>query len=199
MTLADRAAAYARAFPASKASHLQLVQEQGRDVLYGRWLGGQDYRNKTGYYGAYPPRYLPRVMALFPDVPLGAMVLHAFSGSLPPGDYTRLDVNPRVRPDQIGSVYDVERLFADQKFQLVLADPPYSPADAAKYETGMVDRRRAIAALARVTRVGGHLCWLDTVWPMHSKRDWVTVGRIAITRSTNHRLRDLSIFERVAS
>lgn len=198
MTLADRAAAYAQAFRDQEASHLRVVQEQGHDVLYGRWLPGQDYRNKSGYYGAYPPSYLKRVMALFPDVGLGALILHAFSGSLPAGDYTRLDSNPRVRPDLVGSVYDVERLFVGQRFRLVLADPPYSAADAVRYETAAIDRRRATAALARVTSPGGHLCWLDTCWPMHSKRDWRTVGRIAITRSTNHRLRDLTIFERVA-
>lgn len=202
MTLSDRAVAYAAAFP--DRPRLQVVREQGRDVLYGTWLGGQDYRQTSALYGAYPKGYVDRVMSLFPDVDEGD-VLHAFSGSLPPGRYVRLDVNPARRPDIVASVYDVrealDHAYPAARFRprLILADPPYSSADAEHYETRMVDRRRAVAALATVTRVGGFLVWLDTVWPMHAKRDWRTVGRIAYIRSTNHRVRLVSIFERQAS
>jgi hypothetical protein len=199
MTLDARAKAYAVMFPHNAASHLRVVKESGADVLYGTWLLGNDYRNKTQYYGAYPPSYLNRVAALFPDVTLGALILHAFSGSLPGGEYTRLDINPQVRPDVVGSVYDVATLFPHQRFRLVYADPPYTEADAVKYGTAMVDRRRAIAALADVTQVGGHLVWLDCVWPIHRKVQWRTVARISLIRSTNHRVREVSIFERQAA
>jgi len=196
MTLADRAAAHAAAFPTTPASHLSVGQEQGRDVLYGRWIIGNCYRNKTTYYGAYPAGYLPRVMALFPDAhPPHRHVLHMFSGSVPPGDYDRVDA---VQPAEYQcSVYDFPAL-ATGRYFLVLADPPYTTADAAKYGTPMIDRRRALAALAAVTMPGGFLVWLDTCWPIHSKTQWLTVGRIALTRSTNHRTRDITIFRRVA-
>ena len=200
MTLQQRAAAFAGVFHDRPASHLQIVQEQGHDVLYGRWVIGPDYRNKSRYYGAYPAGYVERVMALFPDRQAEALIggflttLHVFSGSLPPGDYLRCDL---VQSAELRcSVYDLPA--RQERFDLVLADPPYSVADAKHYGTGMVDRRRAMAALAQVTRVGGHLVWLDTCWPMHRKAEWRTVGRIALTRSTNHRIRDISIFERVA-
>jgi len=201
VTLLERAAAFARVFHDRPASHLQLVREQDHEVLYGRWVIGPDYRNKTKYYGAYPAGYIERVMALFPDVEslsLGdsSVVLHVFSGSLPPGNYERCDSH---QPAELQcSVYNLPNRIWNFKPWLVLADPPYSAADAEHYGTAMVDRRRAMAALAQVTRVGGHLVWLDTVWPMHRKADWRTVGRIALTRSTNHRIRDISIFERVA-
>lgn len=219
MTLRDRATAFALTFSRWPAAWPTIVTERGgREVLYATWLIGNDYRNKTKFYGSYPPGYLARVMALFPDAEGGPdcprfdpdcqsrdgechdgcepAVLHAFSGSLPIGPYVRLDVR---QPAELRcSVYDVADV-ADHPFSLVLADPPYSSADAVKYETAMVDRRRVLAALAQVTCVGGHLVWLDTVWPMHSKRDWVTVGRITIVRSTNHRVRLASIFERVAA
>lgn len=58
-------------------------------------------------------------------------------------------------------------------------------------------RGKATRALAEVVPVGGYMAWLDTVWPMHSKACWVTVGRITVIRSTNHRVRLCSIFERV--
>jgi transposase len=248
MTLQERANAFAAAFPQFPAAHLRVVQERGRDVLYGTWLMGNDYRTQSALYGAYPKGYLERVSALFPDVVdagnpdcpkedpdcLGndgdahsaceRAILHVFSGSLPPGPYLRLDLKPERRPDRVGNVYDVARIF-DQLFMLVFADPPYSHADAEKYGTPMVDRRRALAAIADVTAPGCHLVWLDTVWPMHRKEEWLTVGRVlldelpdddptelgepdekwdtvgrvAMIRSTNHRVRLISIFERTAA
>lgn len=200
MTLVERAEAFARAFPDRPASHLHVVQEQGHDVLYATWLIGQDYRNKTRFYGAYPAGYLDRVMALFPDRQAEAQIggfmttLHVFSGSLPSGDYLRCDV---AQPAELAcSVYDLPA--QPCRFDLVIADPPYSKTDAQRYGTPMIDRRKALAALAGVTNPGAHLVWLDTCWPIHSKRQWVTVGRIAIVRSTNHRVRMTTIFERVA-
>jgi hypothetical protein len=226
LTLRDRADAYARAFPDFPASHLQIVQEQGRDVLYGIWLLGNDYRTRSTLYGAYPRGYLDRVMALFPDA--GDAILHAFSGALPPGPYSRVDVvDRRGVPDARFHQVDVCALAAypewTGRFALVCADPPYSDADADRYGTRMVDRRRAMAALARVTAPGRFLVWLDCVWPMHRKDTWQTVGRvlldelvddvplaedampedswqvagrIGLVRSTNHRVRLVSIFER---
>lgn len=156
------------------------------------------------YYGAYPPTYLSRVRALFPDIDstgptngqVNLRILHVFSGSLPPGPYLRCDT---VQPAEIKrSVYDLDAN-ANGTYELIYADPPYSAADAEKYGTPMVDRRRALAGLARVTRVGGFVVWLDTVWPQHRKEQFRTVGRIALVRSTNHRVRLVSIFERQAS
>lgn len=200
MTLLERAKAYASTFPDYPASHLQLVQEHGEPVLYGRWLMGNDYRNKTRYYGAYPPSYLYRVRSLFPDVAPGP-ILHVFSGSLPKGSYWRLDCNPELRPELLGDVLQVRALVDEviepgKTFKLVFADPPYSDADAKRYGTPMIDRKRVFRALADVVAIGGFVVWLDCVWPQHSKDEWRTVARIAITRSTNHRIRDCTIFER---
>lgn len=228
LTLADRRDAHAAAFPEYPASHLWMVEEDGSPVLYGRWLIGSTYGNETGYYGAHPRGYLKRVGALFPDllaetadpvefaflenVRFGASslpeakprVLHVFSGSLPPGPYWRLDVNPmplyNTAPDIAGSVYDLGTAITfTAPMRLVFADPPYSQEDAEHYAVPMVDRLRATDAIARVTAPGGFLVWLDVCWPMFRRELWRTVGRIALTRSTNHRLRDITIFERGAA
>lgn len=202
MTLADRVDAFKAVFPNRQASWPWLVREQGRDVLYGIFVIGADYRNKTRFYGAYPNGYIDRVMALFPDrvddVGLRGELttLHVFSGSVPAGGYMRCDV--RQEAELPVSVYDLPLVIGGLQFELVIADPPYSASDSEKYETKMIDRRRALAALADVTVPGGHLAWLDVCWPMHSKRQWLTVGRILVQRSTNHRARVLSIFERAA-
>jgi hypothetical protein len=201
MTLAARIATFKATYAKWPASWPHLVKEGGRDVLYATWLIGNDYRNKSKLYGAYPAGYLARVGALFADVD-PELVLHAFSGALPAGPYERLDLVDRAGDlDGFtqGSVYDAPILFGGDRFRLVLADPPYSREDAKRYDTPMIERRRALSAIAAVTLSGGHLVWLDVCWPMHRKDEWATVGRIAIVRSTNHRIRMATIFERTAA
>lgn len=36
---------------------------------------------------------------------------------------------------------------------------------------------------------------IDQVWPMHRKAEWKTWGTIGLVRSTNHRMRLVSMFE----
>lgn len=199
MTLQERVAAFIARYPKWPASWPHIVREGDHEVVYAIWCLGKDYRNKTWYYGAYPPGYVDRVTAMFPDV-RDARKLHVFSGSLEASSITTLDINPATRPSIVGDVCNVADIFkGEPKFRLILADPPYSSDDAKRYGTPMVNRRRAMAALAQVTAPRGHLVWLDTVWPMYRNADWRTVGRIAIVRSTNHRIRMTTIFERRAA
>lgn len=212
MTPHDRVQAFQRAFPKWSASWPWLTREQGRDVLYAVWVLGNDYRNRTAYYGAFPPGLLARVMALFPDhdptvdhstVPAGEIpILQAFSGSLPMSSaYVRLDCGAPTAELRC-NVLDLPTFngcaYAGA-FGLAIADPPYSAADASKYGTPPVNRGAMTRALAAVVRPGGFLVWLDTCWPMHAKEQWLTVGRIFVQRSTNHRVRALTIFERAAA
>lgn len=83
------------------------------------------------------------------------------------------------------------------RFDLILADPPYSAEDAVKYDCPAPNRGAITAALRKVAKPGGHLVWLDQVWPMHRKTDWQCWGQIGLVRSTNHRVRLVSIFEAV--
>lgn len=196
----DRAQAYCNQYPEWPAGWPCISHEQGRQVLYATWLIGNDYRNKMTYYGAYPNGFVDRVLALFPDVEYyRKSVLHVFGGSVNKRLGITLDLRKELHPTVVGTVYEAATLLEGRQFPLVMADPPYTAQDALQYGTPMVNRGKAMRALADVTHVGGHLCWLDTVWPMHRKDQWVTVGRITVIRSTNHRVRLLSIFERVAS
>jgi len=197
MTVAERVEAYngstfGQRWPASR---LWVVQEQGRDVMYGVWVIGAFFRNLTPFHGAYPRSYLDRVGALFADA---RDVLHACSGSLPPGPYTRLDLHPDRGADVVGDVCHAPELLGDRRFDLEYVDPPYSADDARIYGTPPFNRQRAIEALAFVTRSGGHAVWLDDRWPVHNRRQWGTIGRIFIVRSTNHRFRGITIFQREA-
>lgn len=139
-------------------------------------------------------------MALFPEFvepKFSGHVLHLFSGSLPPGNYERCD---EVQDAELPvSVYELPNIVLNYRPRLILADPPYSAADAEKYGTVMVNRGRVFRTLAQVTDPGAFVVWLDTTWPMHRKAEWRTVGRITLVRSTNHRVRLVSIFERVGT
>lgn len=203
----QRAASYAAAFPARPP--LAAINAW----VTGTWLIGACYRNLNRLYGAYPRGYLERVHAMFPDA---VDVLHVFSGGLTWGSACEA-AWPDLPPDGCAGCMelvdlhgpeqgrhptwqgDVLALPADweARFDLVLADPPYTAADAEKYGTPMPDRRRVTAALRRVTKKGGNLVWLDQVWPMHRKADWRCWGQIGLVRSTNHRVRLVSMFEAV--
>jgi hypothetical protein len=194
VTLVQRAEAYAGAYGKFPASHLRVVTEATGPCLYGTWLIGNNYRNRSRYYGAYPAGYLDRVRVLFPDVPDGPAVLHLFSGSLPAGNYQRVD---KIQPAEIqADVLDLPNITFKPRPRLIFSDPPYTSADAKRYGTTMINRGRVFRAMAAITSSGAFVVWLDTVWPMHSKTEWRTVARIALVRSTNHRVRMISIFER---
>ncbi len=156
---------------------------------------GNDYRVKSAYYGGYPAGYLRRIGALFPDK---SRVLHLFSGrvdlSALPGD--TVDINPDLAPNFVD---DAQTLLAVplERYDLVLADPPYSVEDAERYQTTMIKRNAVMRALARVS-AGTHVVWLDQVLPMYRKVDFDIVGVIGMVKSTNHRFRVVTIFRRRA-
>ncbi len=205
VTLHDRCIAYTRAFPQWPDSW-PYVSPTGRWV-YGHWYIGSLFRNETRYYGAYPRTYAARVRALFPEVRSDAHVLHLFSGSLPKGRYTRLDNRPEpmpgIRPELVGNVYDLTALLAARRVQtpikLIMADPPYSAEDSAKYEQRPLDRARAMRSIAAAVEPGTQLAWLDTQVPMYRADQWQCWGDIDVFRSTNQRRRSVTLFERKAS
>lgn len=180
-----------RKWPASTPTLYQTGD--GALAFQGFWVIGNDYRNASSYHGAYPRGYLTRMACLFPDTEPGRL-LHAFSGSLPKGPYVRCDL---MQPSELAcDVIDLPNYCEAGWYTHVYADPPYTKSDASKYGTPMINRGKATAALAVVVAPGGFLIWLDTVWPMHRKALWRTVGQIAVRRSTNHVMRLASVFQR---
>jgi hypothetical protein len=189
MTPAERVAHYHRVtgFPESL-----FVGGDGRIV--GTWIMGNDYRVKSKYYGGYPAGYLRRVKALFPDK---QRVLHLFSGrvdkSVMPGD--TVDVNPALAPDYVDDAQTLERVPLES-YDLVLADPAYSVEDCEHYGTPMVQRNKVVAALGSRLTLGCHIVWLDQVLPMYRKNQFRLSGVIGMVKSTNHRFRVVTIFEK---
>ena len=188
MSPSERAAAYNAAFP--KWPPLVVY---GR-WIYGVWEIGNDYRNRSPLYGAYPARFLPRLQALFPDHAPGTW-LHAFAGSLPPDTHgLRVDRVHARQPDVVADVCQLP--LGTASVEMVDADPPYGERHAKRYGTKMVNRLAATRELARVVTPGGHLAWLDTKKPMYRNTEWFLFGEIGVVRSTNHDVRMLFLFER---
>ena len=169
-----------------------FIGEDGRVV--GTWIMGNNYKVKSGYYGGYPAGYLKRIKALFPDK---ESVLHLFSGKVDleafPGK--TVDINPEQEPDYVDDAQSLENVPVED-FDLILADPPYSVEDAEHYQTTMVKRNKVMKALGQKATQGTHVVWLDQVLPMYRKDEWAIVAVIGMVKSTNHRFRVITIFEK---
>lgn len=187
LSLTDRARVYNTVFRRYPGSTLAVTD--GR-FISGVWLLGNNYKG-SGFYGAYPPQYVKRVMALFPDA---KQVMHLFSGSLPYGNYVRVDSTTRA--DVIADAHNLSKSFKPKSFDLIMADPPYTKADAARYGTPMINRKQVLEQCSLVLQPGGFVVWLDTVWPMIHKKHLVLVGAIGIMRSQNHRERFCHIMQK---
>ncbi|HWA79937.1 MAG TPA: hypothetical protein VG848_06460 [Acetobacteraceae bacterium] len=168
-----------------------FLSAEGRVV--GTWIMGNDYRVRSAYYGGYPAGYLRRIRALFPDK---TRVLHLFSGKVDlsalPGD--TVDINAALSPTYVDDAQQL-RSVPLHKYDLVLADPPYSIEDAERYQTTMVKRNIVLRALQRAAP-GTHIVWLDQVLPMYRKDAFAIEAVIGMVKSTNHRFRVVTIFRR---
>jgi hypothetical protein len=166
----------------------------GDGRIVGTWIMGNDYRVKSEYYGGYPAGYLRRIKSLFPDK---KHTLHLFSGKVDlgvfPGD--TVDINPNLNPTYVDDAQTLKRVPLE-RYDLVLADPPYSIEDADRYETTMVKRNLVMRALQRL-RPGAHVVWLDQVLPMYRKDAFSQEALIGMWKSTNHRFRGITIFRRL--
>lgn len=169
-----------------------FISEDGRIV--GTWIMGNNYRVKSTYYGGYPAGYLKRIKSLFPDK---KSILHLFSGKVDldilPGK--TVDINSDMKPDFVDDAQTLENVPLEN-FDLILADPPYSVEDADHYQTTMIKRNKVMKALSRV-KIGTHIVWLDQVLPMYRKDTYKVVAVIGMVKSTNHRFRVVTIFERI--
>lgn len=180
----------------------------GKRFIRGVWSIGNNFsaESKEKYYGAYPRGYLNRIFSMFPDVD---QVLHLFSGSLhmeklfkdfPLHAHTLLDGRPdaNLYGALKGDANKVSDYFWKQQFDLVLADPPYSIDDAARYKCDIpVNRRRIMRECHKIVKPWGYMVWMDMVKPQWRKDMWHYCGFIAIDRSTLHRVRAIFILRRI--
>lgn len=168
-----------------------FISEDGRVV--GTWIMGNSYKVQSSYYGGYPAGYLKRIKALFPDK---KKVLHLFSGKVElgimPGD--TVDINKKLKPTYVCDAQNLSSIPL-KKYDLILADPPYSVEDAEHYQVTMVKRNVVMRELGNIAKKGTHVVWLDQVLPMYKKSQWQIEAVIGMVKSTNHRFRVVTIFK----
>ena len=177
---------YGKKYPESKFN--------GTTRKYATWFLGQNYRNATSYYGAYPPMYWKRIQTFIRPTD---SVVHLFSGSLAPGNYQRVDMDPAMNPDICCKSEEVDQHIPHNSVDIVFADPPYSKADSdIGYKGNYPNKKKTIESVHKILKPGGLLVWLDTALPMFRKTEYELAGVITILISTNHRVRLVSIFRK---
>ena len=166
-----------------------------RGWAYGVWYCGTSFQ-KSRLYGQYPPTFLKRAMALFPQA---RDVLHAPSGSLAdlPEGHVTLDIyeDDVRKPMFKGDCGNMP--FADAAFDLVLSDPPYTEEDSRLYGCAKFPEKKFMAECRRVLRPGGHLGFLAYHYPSYRRADWRLRGLFAVVTGFSRRTRMFSVFERL--
>jgi len=183
MSIEERVQNYHNNFP--KYSKLLI----NNNVIEGIWVMGNNYTTKTDLYGAYPYGYLERIYSMFPLIP--KKTLHLFAGSLPESEeYDKVDFNVGINAEEMSDI------LPHDFYELILADPPYSIEDCDHYGCCMVKRNVVFKECFKVMKKDGFLIWLDQVLPNYKKDEWNIVGRIGMVKSTNHRFRVITIFQK---
>ena len=219
MPIADRVALH-------NENYVPTVVMTGKDYFFGEWMVGNRFGSNNGYYGSYDATYVDRVMSMFPDC---ARKMHLFSGGIPgipeDSDWYTFDVNPKNKPTWCGDAEKLSEVIPKglldpanlekgpcrhAKFDIILADPPWSKEHCAKYfkmlppdvqmrmggKPRMPNRKKVVHECAKLVQPNGFLVWLDVQTPIFTNEEWQWVGSIYIFRSTNMWTRKVSIFRR---
>ena len=141
--------------------------------------------------GGYPHRFLKRAFEIM-NVTEPAQVLHVCSGSMKIG--VCVDIRPAMNPTIIADVRHLP--FANDSFQWVMADPPYSREYAENlYGTGAVypDPHQLVNECLRVLAPGGRLGFMHHIVPKFKHP-----GRLlkvhTITQGPGYNVRAWSVF-----
>jgi hypothetical protein len=168
-------------------------------------------RPKVKYYGAYPNGFLERARALLGVTPLDP-VLHVCGGAardypakprgFGPNDMT-LDLDPALQPDYLQAATDplphVLRIGDEPGWKALIADPPYTEADAAKYAPGasaFPSANLILKNMLAVVRLGGRVGMLHYVLPQPPRDGVRFVACVGVIVGYNNRMRVFSVFER---
>lgn len=140
--------------------------------------------------GGYPLRFLSKAYEIL-GVTNPHKVLHVCSGSMKIG--VRVDIRPEIKPTIVANALALP--FADDTFEWIMADPPYSKDYAQNlYKTGehYPDPHRLADECLRVLKPGGRLGFMHHIVPKFHKP-----GRLlrvyAITQGSGYNMRAWSV------
>ncbi len=144
--------------------------------------------------GGYPLRFLPRAYSIL-GVTDPARVLHVCSGSMRVG--LRVDIRPAMHPTVVADVLALP--FADNTFEWVMADPPYSREYAANlYGTGDAypNPHSLVTECLRVLKYGGRLGFMHHIVPKF-KRPGRLLHVYTITQGPGYNVRAWTVLTKV--
>ena len=176
-----------RTFPA----YPMTVNDKG--WIYGVWYCGTSWQ-KIALYGQYPPGFLKRALALFPDA---ERILHCPSGTVTGPGVTVDLISDAVRHPQIIASADALP-FLDNSFDLILSDPPYSAEDSKKYGCSPFPLGGFVKEAHRILRSGGHLGMLHVYYPAYSRKEWKLEALIMVITGFLRRARVFSILTKLS-
>jgi hypothetical protein len=179
-------------------------------------------RPKVKYYGAYPNGFLERARALLGVTPFDP-VLHVCGGraheypakprGFGPGD-RRLDLDAALSPEFVQAATDPLPLCPPSALALLtqaepspthwpalIADPPYTEADAAQYAPGaqaFPSANLILRNMLAVVRPGGRVGMLHYILPQPPRVGVRFVACVGVITGYNNRMRVFSVFEREA-
>lgn len=153
------------------------------------------------FYGAYLGGFPERARALL-GATINEPVLHVcggmakaypYAGGFGPNDMT-LDLDPNTQPDYLGDARDPY----PSGFKAILADPPYSEADAVNYFPGSTRYPKPNQILKRsfeALPIGGRVGIIHYILPAAPKPNRF-VAAVGVMCGFNNRIRVYSVFER---
>ena len=162
-----------------------------RNVSYHVWVLPRPRQDR--YVGGFPLYFEKRLLGFLGLDPKRARILHQFGGM---GEYgIRLDLKKDLRPDVVGDAHHLP--FADNTFDLVICDPPYSDELAEKlYDTPPLRFREWSSEAVRVTKPWGIIC-LYHLMILPRLKGTRLVSRIIILGRTYSRPRVATILQKL--
>lgn len=167
------------------------VTVKDKGWIYGVWYCGTSW-TKVSLHGQYPPTFLKRALALFPDA---KDILHCPSGTVTEPGVTVDLIRDKVRKPQIVASADAIPL-RSRSFDLILSDPPYSNEDSEKYGCPPFPLQGFMREARRLLRVGGYLGMLHLYYPSYRRVEWKLVGLIGVVTGFMRKIRIFSIFQK---
>jgi SAM-dependent methyltransferase len=162
--------------------------------IYGVWYCGTSWQ-RVKLHGQYPPTFLDRALALFPEA---KEILHVPSGTVCGPGVTVDLISDEVRHPQF--VASADNLpFGNETFDLVLSDPPYSDKDAEIYQTGKFPLNGMMRECLRILRPGGYLGILHIYYPSYRRREWKLCALICVVTGFLRQTRIFSILQKRAT
>lgn len=165
------------------------------------WLARAKLLGGRKLYGAFPGGFLERARVLL-GVHIDDPVLHVcggharhypYAGGFGPNDRT-LDLNPNMEPDFLQDARDP----LPGGFRAMLADPPYSLADAEKYVPGpgvLPTPRQLLAGMHAALRPGQRFGILHLLPPRPPPATRF-VAMITVAVGFDNRPRTFSVYEK---